>query len=124
MPEVLVIDDDPFIRELLRLHLRNAGCAVRCAADPTTGIQAVIDAPPDLILLDVNMPYMSGLDVLRAIKADPHSLHIPVIMLTSRTDDETWAAANKAGANAYLTKPVDGKELMRTLARWLKGFKQ
>lgn len=121
MPVVLVIDDDVFIRELLMLHLRKAGYEVRAAADPAVGIKAVLESPPDLILLDVDMPYMSGLDVLRALKADDKSRHIPVIMLTAHTDDETWMAANQAGANAYLTKPIAHEELFETVAKWLKN---
>ena len=119
MPAVLVIDDEPMIRELLKLHLQKDGCEVRCAADPAEGLRAVIESPPDLILLDVHMPYMSGLEVLKVIKSDPQSRHIPVVMLTSSTDDETWLAATQAGAEAYLTKPVAREELIRTLQRWL-----
>lgn len=120
MSEILVIEDDVFIRNLLELHLHNAGFAVRCAADPVEGIRAVIGSRPDLILLDVNMPYMSGLEVLQALKSDDHSRDIPVIMLTARTDDETWAEATRAGANAYLTKPIDHDELLTTLQKWIK----
>lgn len=121
MPVVLVIDDDMMIRELLVLHLRNAGYDARSAPDPAAGIKSVIDSPPDLILLDVDMPYMSGLEVLQALKADEHSRHIPVVMLTGRTDDETWMAANQAGANAYLTKPVNRDELLSTLRKWARS---
>jgi DNA-binding response OmpR family regulator len=121
MPAVLVIDDDIMIRELLKLHLSNAGYKARSAADPAEGIKSVIDSPPDLILLDVDMPYMSGLEVLHALKADEHSRHIPVVMLTGRTDDETWMEATKAGANAYLTKPVDRDELLSTLRKWVRN---
>ncbi len=119
MPAILVIDDDPIICELLKLHLQNAGCEARCAADPAEGLRAVIESPPDLILLDVHMPYMSGIEVLKVIKADTQSRHIPVVMLTSSTDDETWLAATQAGAEAYLTKPVARDELLQTLQRWL-----
>jgi len=124
MPAVLVIDDDHFIRELLMLHLRNAGCDASSAADPAEGIKAVIETPPDLILLDVDMPYMSGLEVLQALKSDPKSAHIPVVMLTGRTDDETWLTATRAGACAYLTKPVEREELFATLRKWLPNFRK
>ena len=121
MPAVLVIDDDVFIRELLMLHLRKAGYQASAAADPVVGIKAVIESPPDLILLDVDMPYMNGLEVLRALKADENSRHIPVVMLTAHTDDETWMAATQAGANAYLTKPIEKDELFATVSKWMKG---
>lgn len=120
MPAVLVIDDDVFIRELLTLHLRKAGYQVRAAADPAVGIRAVLESPPELILLDVDMPYMSGLEVLQALKSDDKSRHIPVVMLTAHTDDETWMTAHQAGANAYLTKPIEHDELLATLDKWLK----
>ena len=121
MPEILVIEDDVFIRNLLEIHLKNAGYEVRCCADPVVGIKAVIDDRPDLILLDINMPYMNGLEVLAALKADEHSSHIPVVMLTGKTDDEPWMAATKAGANAYLTKPIEHEELLATLHKWIKA---
>lgn len=124
MPAVLVIDDDHFIRELLMLHLRNAGCDARSASDPVEGLKAVINALPDLILLDVDMPYMSGLEVLQALKSDEKSQHIPVVMLTGRTDDETWLAATQSGACAYLTKPVEREELFTTLRKWLPNFRK
>lgn len=122
MPSILAIDDDPFILQLIKLHLRQCGCDVRCESEPGAGIRAVLDAPPDAILLDVDMPYMNGLEVLRALKGDGQSAHIPVIMLTGRTDDDTWLQATQAGANAYITKPIERAELFAALERWLPGF--
>src|SRR4051812_27625373 len=115
MPSVIAIDDDPFIRELLALHLRQAGCQVRCEADPANGIRAILQSAPDLVLLDVDMPYINGIEVLKALKGDEQSRHFPVVMLTGHTDDDTWLRATQAGANAYITKPIERDELLATL---------
>jgi len=119
MTRVLVIEDDPFVRKLLELHLRNAGHEVTLAADAIEGLKEVLHAAPDLILLDVAMPYMSGLEVLKALKSDESSRHIPVVMLTGKTDPDTWAEASRSGADAYLNKPIRIEELLGTLRELL-----
>ncbi len=117
MPRVLVIEDDPFVRRLLDIHLTNAGHQVTLARDPVEGLKAVLEALPDLILLDVEMPYLSGLEVLKALKSDQNSRHIPVVMLTSRTDDAAVTAATRAGADAFLNKPIRFELIAETLNR-------
>lgn len=118
MPEILIIDDDDFTRGLIARKVRNAGYAVREAADAAIGIKAILDSHPDLILLDVHMPYMSGLEVLKALKGDAQSRDIPVIMLTADSDDQTWLEALRWGAADYLTKPFEENELLETLGKW------
>jgi CheY-like chemotaxis protein len=118
MPDILIIDDDDFTRGLIARKVRSAGYTVREAADAAIGIKAVLDAHPDLILLDVHMPYMSGLDVLKAIKGDTQSRDIPVVMLTADSDDNTWLEALRWGAADYLTKPFEEKELIEVLGKW------
>ncbi len=119
MPRVLVIEDDPFVRRLLDIHLANAGHQVTLARDPVEGLKAVLESLPDLILLDVEMPYMSGLDVLKALKSDENSRHIPVVMLTSRTDEAAVTAATRSGADAFLNKPIRFELIAETLNRLL-----
>ena len=118
MPDILIIDDDDFTRSLIVRKVRSAGHTVREAADAAIGIKAVLDAHPDLILLDVHMPYMSGLDVLKAIKGDTQSRDIPVVMLTADSDDKTWLEALRWGAADYLTKPFEEQELLAVLGKW------
>ncbi len=118
MPDILIIDDDDFTRRLIAMKVSNAGYTVRDAADAVIGIQSVLDKHPDLILLDVHMPYMSGIEVLQALKGDTQSRDIPVIMLTADSDDNTWLEALRWGAADYLTKPFEEHELLETLKKW------
>ncbi len=116
---ILVVDDDPDILGLLRLHLSSAGYEVRTAAD---GIQAgytVLSDPPDLIVTDVNMPYMDGFEFVAALRADTTLPYIPVIFLTSVEDGD--GRGHELGAVAYLTKPVRADRLLSVVAQHVAG---
>jgi two-component system phosphate regulon response regulator PhoB len=120
MARILVIEDDRALRDLLRAHLGARGHNVQLAADAAEGIRKILDAVPDVILCDVMMPYMDGLELLKAIRGDEISRAIPVILLTARTDDETWIEAMKLGVQRYVTKPVQLAELMQAVDWALK----
>src|SRR3954466_3944272 len=113
-PRILVVDDDQSMRELLKLHLRNNGYDVLAAEDAVVAGHLVLSAPPDLILLDVQMPYMSGYEFAGALKADEQTRDIPVVFLT--TDDAVAEQARKLGADAYLNKPVTVDRLLEVVA--------
>ena len=100
------------MRDLLRIHLSRAGLTVQACADASTGIRSLLENPPDLLVLDLMLPDLGGLEVLQALKADPASKHIPVVVLTSKTDDETFAQAKLLGADAFLNKPVRREDLI------------
>ena len=111
---VLVIDDDDLMRDLLKLHLANAGYKVLLAEDGVAGGYRVLNEKPDLIIVDVDMPHMSGYELVQALKADAGTCHIPVVFLTSREDvDER---STKLGAEAYLRKPVKADRLLEVVA--------
>ena len=112
--KILVMDDDESMRDLLRLHLTNAGYEVRLAEDAVVAGHAILQDRPDLILADVQMPYMDGLEFARAVKSDPNVASIPVILVTARTDAEQ--CARKIGAVAYFIKPVVADRLLRAIA--------
>ncbi len=120
MARILVIDDDPFVRRLLELNLHNAGHEVEVARDPVEGLKAVLESPPDLILLDIQMPYMNGVEVLKALKSDETSRHIRVVMLTSIRDEAILAEVAENGADACLNKPIRGEAILETIDRVLK----
>ena len=80
--KIAVIDDDRFIRYLLDLHLRNAGYQVFVAEDAVAGARLILECTPDVILCDVDMPFMDGYQFVSALRADPATRHIPVIFLT------------------------------------------
>ena len=107
---ILVIDDDPSIRELVSLHLRNAGYDVRLAEDAIEAGKIVLESPPALILIDVNMPYRDGYEFAQALKADPATRDIPLVFVTM--DEEVAQRSQALGAVAYLRKPVRADRLL------------
>ena len=111
---VVVIDDDATIRSLVSLHLVNAGYDVQEAQDAIEGGHAVLRAPPDLIICDVNMPYMNGYEFVAALKADPLTKDIPVAFIS--TNDDVADHAARLGAVAYLKKPVFADKLLELAA--------
>jgi DNA-binding response OmpR family regulator len=120
MARILIIDDDPSIRELLRVHLNAAGYEVDLAEDAVVGGHAVLSNPPDVVLSDVNMPYMNGFELLEAVRADAVTHAIPFVFLTSRGDDETFVKAKLLGASGFVTKPVRRDELLSVIESSLK----
>jgi len=116
---ILVVDDDESLRELLRLHLRTAGYEVRVAEDAIVAGHMVLKDPPDLIITDVNMPFMDGFEFVAALKADKSIPDIPVIFLTSVEDGES--RGKELGAVGYVTKPVRADRLLAVVARHVPG---
>jgi CheY-like chemotaxis protein len=114
---VLVIDDDPDIREALQLALEGRGLCVRCAADGLVGIASALDAPPDLVIVDMLMPRASGFVVLERLKQQ-HRLPVPVIMLTGNDSDHQQAYAESLGVDLYLRKPVRPALLFQAVDRF------
>jgi DNA-binding response OmpR family regulator len=110
---VVVADDDPDIVDILTFNLTTAGYEVTTAADGVEALELVRAAPPDLVVLDIMMPRMDGLEALAALKADEATKEIPVVMLTAKTSDTDQWAGWEAGADYYITKPFDLDELLR-----------
>jgi len=108
---ILIVDDESPNRRLLEALLGHEGYVTRSAASGEEALAAIADDPPDLILLDVMMPGLDGRQVARAVKADPATRKIPIIMVTAQTDREARLAALDAGAEDFLSKPVDRAEL-------------
>lgn len=111
MSVVLVVDDGAANRELIQAYLSGIDCEVRFAVDGVSALAAIEDDAPDLVLLDVQMPGVDGIEVCRRIKAMPRGRLLPVVMITAlhRTDDRV--AALEAGADDFMTKPVERVEL-------------
>jgi diguanylate cyclase (GGDEF)-like protein/PAS domain S-box-containing protein len=108
---ILIVDDESQNRRLLEALLGHEGYVTRTAGDGEEALVAIADEPPDLILLDVMMPGLDGRQVARAVKADPATSKIPIIMVTAQTDRDARLAALDAGAEDFLSKPVDRAEL-------------
>ena len=109
-PAVLVVDDDKCMRELLRIHLSNAGYSVITAEDAVAALKCLLKRPPRLMIVDVNMPYMDGIEFVHAVRADAAFAHMPIVFLTAREDVDE--ASRKAGALACLKKPLLADEFL------------
>lgn len=105
--KLLVVDDERMNRELLARRLRGAGYVVEVAERGETALSCLHDRLVDLVVLDIVMPGIDGLEVLRRIRTEHSTTHLPVIMATARDGSEDVIAALKLGANDYVTKPVD-----------------
>src|SRR5687767_8516568 len=119
MTTVLVVEDDDAIARLLNLQLTTEGYTVVTAADGTAALKAVAAEPPDVVLLDVMMPDMDGWAVLRRIRAEEATAHLPIVMLTSRVMPADEIRGRNLGADAYMTKPYQLEALLETLAQVL-----
>ncbi len=109
MPLVLVVEDEPQIAEILEGYLRSSGYRTERAGDGEAALRLVRAAHPDLILLDVLLPKVGGLEVLKAVRAESTT---PVIMLTARTEEIDKLLALELGADDYVTKPFRPREVM------------
>jgi adenylate cyclase len=109
---VLVVDDEPQNRSLLRDPLEASGYEVREAENGWQALQKIALRPPDLILLDLMMPEIDGFEVCKRLKKDAKTAHIPILMVTALTDRKERLLAIKSGANDFLNKPVDLKDVI------------
>ena len=109
MKQILVVDDEPRIAEICRDYLERAGFTVTSAATGADAVMLARTKQPDLIVLDIGLPTMDGLDVTRAIRR--HS-NVPIIMLTARVEESDKLAGLELGADDYLTKPFSPRELV------------
>ena len=112
---VLVVDDHPDNRQILRVLLDNAGYQMIEAEDGEGALAAAEEHRPDLILMDVQLPKLSGLDATRQLRADPKTAAIPIVVITSFALSGDAEKAKAAGASAYLAKPYSPRELLQMI---------
>ena len=111
-PTVLVVDDDPGVRQVVRLSLELEGYIVKEAGGAEEGLAAVEDEAPDLILLDVMMPHVDGWEMLRQIQERHGAGSIPIVMFSGKVDAQTAAQATARGAQGFVGKPFDPQQLV------------
>jgi putative two-component system response regulator len=112
---VAVIEDDAAVRRVLTRILEDAGYGVLAIADGETGLRAVAEHQPDLLILDLTLPRLDGLEICRRLRADTRTLTLPIIVLTGHTSTEDMVAALDAGADDVVTKPFQQVELLARL---------
>ena len=119
MKTILVIDDDPDIRHLVAWKLSQAGFATVAEGDGEAGLAAACGRPgtpsvrPALVLVDWTMPKLSGIEVCRALRENPDTAHIPMILLTAKAQEAEFERGMAAGADDYIVKPFSPKEMLR-----------
>jgi DNA-binding response OmpR family regulator len=111
MHKVLVVDDDPYIFELVQLYVATDDVEVLQAMDAYAGLDLALRQAPDVIILDVMMPGMDGLEMCRLLRDTPEIAGIPVVILSAKAKKEDIAAGYEAGANDYVTKPFEPEAL-------------
>ncbi|MDQ2888729.1 MAG: response regulator transcription factor [Chloroflexota bacterium] len=120
LSKVLVIDDEENIIEFIRLGLRYEGFQVESASDGELGVTAAQRINPDLVILDVMMPGIDGLEVCRRLRANPTTRDVPILMLTAKDEVRDRIIGLKTGADDYLTKPFDFDELLERIRAILR----
>jgi DNA-binding response OmpR family regulator len=111
-PTILVVEDDPVILRLLEVNFEMEGFGVLTAEDGQAGVEVARAETPDLVVSDIMMPKMSGLELLAALRADPATKDIPIILLSAKAQAADVTAGTEAGADDYVTKPFEPLELV------------
>jgi DNA-binding response OmpR family regulator len=122
--KILAIEDDPDILELVQYNLGRQGFTVITASDGETGLKVALDQKPNIILLDIMLPGMDGLEVCRRLKKDDDGKNIPVIMLTAKGEESDVVLGLEIGADDYVTKPFSPNELVARIRTVLRRTHQ
>ncbi|ODA44192.1 Chemotaxis regulator - transmits chemoreceptor signals to flagelllar motor components CheY [Thermodesulfovibrio sp. N1] len=117
---VLVVDDDKTTRKMLSLILKSKGYDVVTAENGMDGLQKLGLEQINLILTDMNMPYMDGIEFTKQVRANPDFSHIPIVMLTTEADEEEKQRAYKAGVDDYLVKPATAEQIVDSMKKIIK----
>ena len=110
--KILVVDDEEDILELLRFNLSREGCQVSCASSGEEALRLVQSEIPDLVVLDLMLPGIDGLEVTRRLKSDPNTKHLPIVMLTAKGEEADIVTGLELGADDYVTKPFSPRILV------------
>jgi two-component system chemotaxis response regulator CheY len=120
VPRIFIAEDDESILDLLVTRLRIAGYHTTQEKDGLAALEAIMRSPPSACILDVNMPRLDGFQVLKRLKADPLTAHVPVLILTACRAPDDIRTAIRLGATDYLSKPFSGEHLLTRVARLLR----
>ena len=110
--KILIVDDEPDVADLVAYHLRAKGYQVETVNDPTASIGAARSFLPDLLILDIMMPDLNGMQICRIIRADPRLQQVPIIFLTAKAEENDRISGFETGCDDYICKPFSTKELV------------
>jgi len=119
MSRIFVVDDEPDVVELLETVLGIEGYTVEVATEGRTALAKILADPPDLLILDLMMPDLDGMELLKLLRLDPRGLGIPVLIVSARTGQHDQITSLQMGANAYICKPFSNKELVAQVRQLL-----
>jgi DNA-binding response OmpR family regulator len=120
MTRILIVEDDPDIAELVARYLDKAGFTTERTASGRDALATIAATPPDLIVLDLMLPQVDGIEVCRAVRGDPKTSSVPIIMLTARADESERIVGLELGADDYMTKPFSPNELVARVRALLR----
>ncbi|MBC7984440.1 MAG: response regulator [Candidatus Obscuribacterales bacterium] len=120
MKRILAVDDSPSMRDLVALTLRQAGFEVTQAKDGDEALALATASEYDLVLADVNMPNMNGIDLIKALRGDERYRLVPILMLTTESSQDRRREGKAAGATGWIIKPFEPQQLVDTLHRVLR----
>jgi len=120
--KILIVDDDSTTRKLLGLYLKAKGYEVAFAENGLQGIEKLGMENPNLIISDLNMPYMDGIEFVKSVRSGPVQADIPILMVTTEADPEERERALSVGVNGYLVKPVTAEVVTQNIRHILKNM--
>ncbi len=120
MTRILAVDDSPSMRDMVHITLTGAGFDVTQAADGQQALELARKSEFDLVLSDVNMPVMDGIELIRALRAESSYRHTPILMLTTEGSADCKREGKEAGATGWIVKPFDPAQLVATMHRVLR----
>jgi len=123
-PTILIVDDEPYMIRLLQHHIERGGYRMIKAVNGREALERIYSARPQLVLMDVMMPEINGLEVLAELRRDPGMKDLPVIIMTTNAQRFTREEAEAAGVSAFLTKPFSPTQLMAQVRRHLEAAAQ
>ena len=119
---ILVVDDDHEVVRLMRAYLERSGYEVLVAYEGETAVYILRQEKPDLLLLDLMLPGRDGMEITRIVRSDPNLAHIPIIMLTARVEDTDKIVGLEMGADDYVTKPYNPREVVARVRARLRSY--
>ncbi len=120
---IVVVEDEADLSELLSYNLRRAGYEVEACRDGNSGLRRILDIVPDLVILDVMLPHLNGLQIARQMRTNPKTAQTPILMLTAKVEEVDQIAGLQVGADDYVTKPFSMKVLLARVEAMLRRAK-